>query len=500
LFVICATYVPKGQVQGGPECPHPQQFRLLHPPQPAKDRSRSRRAARIEKFKRERVVIDYLNRGVSVREIAAQLGVTEKRMRAIVKEVLAAHMPGPPQEFVALQISRLNEALLVAYSAMSGMNLKAVDRVVRIVRELDRYHGFFRAERRSPRDEREVEAKVEEPRGLLPRRPEMAPQALEKPQSAPEKAATGMCHSRESGDPESPGANSPSFAPLRPWMPASAGMTEGGNRPEMAPQAPEKAQSAPENDTAPNCSDEAIVSFADPAQAPSALDASLTARPEMAPQAPEKAQSTPESGTAPNCSDDAFISLVDAAQAPSALDATLTARPEMAPQAPEKAQSAPEKDTVPNSSDDALISLAALPFAPSALDASLTARPEMAPQAPEKPQSAPENDMAPAPSDEPFLSPLAASAQDPHAYEPPSTAPIETSPQNAAGAQSPLPCASPLSPGLANPNQFKLAECQNDTQWSGISLSASERDPLIRIRCPGRIRHGVDPNPPLPAA
>ncbi len=85
-----------------------------------------------------------MNRGVSVAEIAAQLGVTEKRMRAIVREVLAAHMPGPPQEFVALQISRLNEALLVAYSAMSGMNLKAVDRVVKIVRELDRYHGFFR--------------------------------------------------------------------------------------------------------------------------------------------------------------------------------------------------------------------------------------------------------------------------------------------------------------------------------------------------------------------
>jgi hypothetical protein len=70
-------------------------------------------------------------------------------MRAIVREALAAHLPAPPEEFVALQVSRLNEALLVAYSAMSGMNLKAVDRVVRIVRELDRYHGFFPAEQRS---------------------------------------------------------------------------------------------------------------------------------------------------------------------------------------------------------------------------------------------------------------------------------------------------------------------------------------------------------------
>ena len=61
-------------------------------------------------------------------------------------------MPHPPEEFVAIQVSRLNEAMLIAFSAMSGANLKAVDRVVRIVRELDRYHGFdAAAERRRSR-------------------------------------------------------------------------------------------------------------------------------------------------------------------------------------------------------------------------------------------------------------------------------------------------------------------------------------------------------------
>jgi hypothetical protein len=87
----------------------------------ARDRSiEARPVARLEKFKREKLVIDYLNRGVFVAEIAVKLAVTEKRMRAIVKEALAAHMPGPPQEFVALQISRLNEALLVATAPCRG--------------------------------------------------------------------------------------------------------------------------------------------------------------------------------------------------------------------------------------------------------------------------------------------------------------------------------------------------------------------------------------------
>ena len=65
------------------------------------------------------MIVDYLNRGVSVAEIAARIDVGEKRMRAIIREILARRMPAPPEDFVAIQLSRLNEALLVAYSAMS---------------------------------------------------------------------------------------------------------------------------------------------------------------------------------------------------------------------------------------------------------------------------------------------------------------------------------------------------------------------------------------------
>ena len=70
-------------------------------------------------------------------------------MRAIIREILARRMPGPPMEFVAVQVSRLNEALLVAYSAMSPTNLGR-STGYRIVRELDRYRGFCVADRRRP--------------------------------------------------------------------------------------------------------------------------------------------------------------------------------------------------------------------------------------------------------------------------------------------------------------------------------------------------------------
>jgi hypothetical protein len=115
---------------------------------PARGRlAEARRAARQAKASREKRIIEALNRGVSIVEIAEREDVSEKRMRALVRDVLARRMPEPPAQFLAMQVNRLNEALRLSFGAMSGANLQAVDRVVRIVRELDRYHGFVAAER-----------------------------------------------------------------------------------------------------------------------------------------------------------------------------------------------------------------------------------------------------------------------------------------------------------------------------------------------------------------
>ena len=146
-------------------------------PAPTLRRDRSpaaRNAARRRKANRERRVVSFLNRSASIAKIAAREGVTERGMRKYVRGLLTGRAPQPPAEFLALQVSRLNEALIVAYSAMSGANLHAVDRVVTIVRELDRYHGFAVApEAATPRQAR-----------LAP--PSSAPLALEAPRAETE--------------------------------------------------------------------------------------------------------------------------------------------------------------------------------------------------------------------------------------------------------------------------------------------------------------------------
>ena len=124
---------------------------------------------------------------MSVAVIAEWEDVTEKRMRALVRDILARRMPEPPAQFLAMQVSRLEQALLVSFDAISGSNLQAVDRVVRIVRELDRYHGFVAAERWGLPVASEAPKEI--PPWLEARaeriRPQMAPQRLEKIKSAP---------------------------------------------------------------------------------------------------------------------------------------------------------------------------------------------------------------------------------------------------------------------------------------------------------------------------
>ena len=110
----------------------------------APDPAASVLAARLAGYRRGQIVVDFANRGAPVPEIAARLGISEGEARARLRVALASALPESPEVFAALQISRLNEALLVAYSAMGEMGLKAVDRVLRIVRALDRLHPAAR--------------------------------------------------------------------------------------------------------------------------------------------------------------------------------------------------------------------------------------------------------------------------------------------------------------------------------------------------------------------
>ena len=80
---------------------------------PGRDRRRGRRRRSEEKR-----ILGLLNRGVSIAEIATREGVTLFHIRSPVRTILARRAPQPPVEDLALQVNRLNEALILSYGAM----------------------------------------------------------------------------------------------------------------------------------------------------------------------------------------------------------------------------------------------------------------------------------------------------------------------------------------------------------------------------------------------
>jgi hypothetical protein len=85
---------------------------------------------------------------VPIAEIALQEGLSVRRAREVVHEILARREVDPAEGFVQLQIGRLSDAMIVAHAAMMEGDMQALDRVLRIVGEFDRYHGFGRADAR----------------------------------------------------------------------------------------------------------------------------------------------------------------------------------------------------------------------------------------------------------------------------------------------------------------------------------------------------------------
>ena len=90
--------------------------------------------------------------GLTVAHIARVEGLTVTRIRQIIAEMLESREIDPPAGFVQLQIARLSEAMIVARTMMMEGDLHAMDRLIKLTGELDRYHGFAQAQISAPVD------------------------------------------------------------------------------------------------------------------------------------------------------------------------------------------------------------------------------------------------------------------------------------------------------------------------------------------------------------
>jgi hypothetical protein len=101
-----------------------------------------RRAACREDADRDALIFLRLRAGVAISDIARAVHCSERTVRRVVARTLAKRERDASGGYAQLQIERLNDALMVATYQMADGDLKALDRVLKVIESQDRYHGF----------------------------------------------------------------------------------------------------------------------------------------------------------------------------------------------------------------------------------------------------------------------------------------------------------------------------------------------------------------------
>jgi hypothetical protein len=80
--------------------------------------------------------------GLSYDEIAQAENLTSERIRQIVVDTLERRLLDPVRDHARLQIARLDPALRVAAEQVATGDLRAVDRLIKVLDRMDKYQGI----------------------------------------------------------------------------------------------------------------------------------------------------------------------------------------------------------------------------------------------------------------------------------------------------------------------------------------------------------------------
>jgi hypothetical protein len=119
-----------------------------------------------------------LSMGLTIAHIARGEQLTVRPVRQIIAEMLASREIDPPAGFVQIQIARLSEAMIVARTMMLQGNLQAMDRLIKLMSELDRYRGSSPVQIPWAREAAPPRLAAPEPRAIPPSRGVSSPGSL----------------------------------------------------------------------------------------------------------------------------------------------------------------------------------------------------------------------------------------------------------------------------------------------------------------------------------
>jgi hypothetical protein len=117
---------------------------MSNEPKPTSDRARKRAAGKMLRelsIQRREAYFDLLVSGFSVEQIATRTKKSPSAVRRAVGQALAKRQLNAPEDYASIQIARLTKALRCADVSLEEGDLKAIGPFVKVVRELNLYHG-----------------------------------------------------------------------------------------------------------------------------------------------------------------------------------------------------------------------------------------------------------------------------------------------------------------------------------------------------------------------
>jgi hypothetical protein len=112
---------------------------------PASERARKRAAGKILRelsIKRQEGYFDLLVSGYSIEQIATAMKKSPATVRRVVGLALAKRRLDPPEDYARIQVARLTKALRCADESLEEGDVRAIAPFLKIVRELNLYHGL----------------------------------------------------------------------------------------------------------------------------------------------------------------------------------------------------------------------------------------------------------------------------------------------------------------------------------------------------------------------
>ena len=116
-------------------------------PNPPSQRARGRaagRARRAQKAAMRQVFFEALAGGFTAEQIAETAKVSVKTVRREIDRAIAGRRFDAPERYAHLQVARLTKALRFADGLIERGDVRGLAPLVKIVGELDRYHGLQR--------------------------------------------------------------------------------------------------------------------------------------------------------------------------------------------------------------------------------------------------------------------------------------------------------------------------------------------------------------------